>query len=506
MAAVTYLDDALAHWAHKTPQAAALRVLGDETSYAALDAQVNAIAVQLVDAGVQRGDRVVVCAQKAPATIAAIHAVLRVAAAYVPIDPAAPPARVSSMLTQIEPACVVADRNTHARIGDALTSLPRIELGSKLPEAAGDGTIRERTQNRSPEDLAYVLMTSGSTGTPKGIEHTHCSGLAYATMAADLCGLTAADRVSHHTPLHFDMSIFDIFSTIIAGGTIVIIPEMYAKVPASLAKLAEDEGITVWYSVPFSLIQMVERGALESRDLSALRTVMFAGETMPPAMLKSFAKHVPNARFMNAYGPTETNHCTTAVFDHDDLDGESPLPIGFPDRGTVVRIGEEAEEPESGELLISTEQVMRGYWNDPFRTGVCFVDLNSGADGHRRRFYRSGDLVRRRADGSLMLLGRIDRQIKLRGFRIELDEIELALVKVPGINEAAVVFTGDEIWSFVTGPSARDTDRVAAHIASQLPTYAVPARIVAVDEMKRTSTGKIDRMRMKEVHDLQSTV
>ena len=475
------LDDALAHWAQTTPEAPARSHLGQVTTSDMLNQSADAIAAHLMSQGVAKGDRVVVYAAKAPHTIAAVYGVLRAGAVYVPIDPGAPEGRIAQCLEQVTPAYILTDPPRMARASALTAAIPCADLTQTFP-AADPVTPHER----SPDDPAYILMTSGSTGTPKGILHTHKSGLAYARMTADLCALRANDRVSHHTPLHFDPSIFDIFSAARAGAFTVIIPEMYTKIPASLAQLTQDEAITVWYSVPYALIQLSERGALDTRDFSALRIVMFAGEKMPPAALKSFAAHTPNATFLNAYGPTETNHCVTARLTHADLDGISPIPIGFPDAGVTAQIS------DSGELLIASDQVMQGYWNDPPRTAAAFVDTPDET-GQTRRFYRTGDIVQRLASGALLLIGREDRQIKLRGYRIELDEIERALTNAPGVTEAAVLLHDEALHAFITGPAIEALEPIRAAIATTLPPYALPEHITALRSLARTSTGKIDR-------------
>ncbi len=492
-----FLDDMLKHFGETTPQSDAVEYLGDKLSYSGLNAKANQIADHLTAAGVENGDRVVICAPKSLNAVAAIYAILRVGAVYVPIDPAAPSERALAQTHTVAPRVVITDSERMSGFGDQFAAFQVLGLDQELSELAPSGTTIAQSARRRTNDPAYILMTSGSTGAPKGIVHTHRSGLAYAQMAKELCNLQATDRVSNHTPLHFDMSIFDIFSTALAGGCTVVIPEMHAKFPASLAQLTEQSGITVWYSVPFALTQMVERGKLGEKDLSALRVVMFAGEMMPPATLKEFAKHTPNATFLNAYGPTETNHCITAEFSHSELDGISALPIGFADAGVTARIGEAQLETDEGELLISSDQVMREYWQDTKKTNAAFVDLPD-RNGTARRFYRTGDIVTRDQKGRFVLVGRKDRQVKIRGFRVELDEIELALMNSSKVNEAAVVVVNQMIHAFVTGEKEQNLQDVQADIRSVLPQYAVPQSIDWLNVLPRTSTGKIDRTNLTE--------
>lgn len=496
-----FLDDALRRYAQVTPEAAAVSTLGEITTYAALNSKVDKIANALITMGIERGDRVAVCSVKGAETIAAIYAILRIGGVYVPIDPAAPTERIEAQVSIVSARLVITDTARKTKFSSVLSESELFDISQPLDEFSGN-LEPACGPDRSTEDPAYILMTSGTTGAPKGIVHTHKSGLAYAKMASKLCALRASDRVSHHTPIHFDMSIFDIFSTAQAGACSVVIPEMHAKLPASLSELTEKERITVWYSVPYALIQMVERGVLEDRNLEALRIVMFAGEKMPPAALKALSKHTPNAKFLNAYGPTETNHCTTAVMTHAELDGTSPLPIGRPDIGVTARIGIGPEDEETGELLIASEQVMLEYWRDSGLTEAAFCDLPD-TDGSVRRFYRTGDIVRRAESDDIFLIGRKDRQVKLRGFRIELDEVELALVNTPRVTEAVATVCGDEIHAYVTGGSKEDLSNVRSKVEAVLPRYAVPHHIEWLEEMPRTSTGKIDRAKLAGQKDTQ---
>lgn len=496
----TYLDDLLKEAAIGTPDACALRWPGGQMSYGELDAKVDALCEALRSEGAGPGLRVGIYMEKSQDSVIAAHAILRAGAAYVPLDPAAPQGRLASVISScgIELAISEPGKVSHCQ------SLPLKRVISAAGAVlTGEAGLTERPLAvRSPEDPAYILYTSGTTGVPKGIVHTHISGLAYVRMTSDLCALGPQDKVAHHTPLHFDMSIFDIFSTASVGACTVVLPTMYTKMPASLSKLAEDEKLTVWYSVPYALIQLADRGALEARDLSSIRIVMFAGESIQPGQLKRFADFLPEATYINAYGPAEINGCTAKVLSYAEIDGKTPISIGFPNEGIHTLVLDGDSPADEGELLVGGDQLMQGYWNNPERNAATLTDIDPG-DGIVRRYYRSGDIVRKAESGELHLIGRVDRQVKVRGHRVELDEVELAVVSCPGVSEGAVLHRPDDghlIAYVCPRPGAvLDPAALRADCAKTLPPYAVPTECIPLNDLPRTSTGKIDRMKLAEL-------
>jgi amino acid adenylation domain-containing protein len=357
------------------------------------------------------------------------------------------------------------------------------------------------------QDLAYILYTSGSTGVPKGVMHTHRSALSFAEIAVREYGLTADDRISNHAPLHFDLSTLDYFGGAVAGATTVIIPESHTKLPASLSGLVEQERLTVLYAVPFALVQFLLHGALDKRDLSSLRWVLFGGEPFPPKHLRALMEALPHARFVNVYGPTEVNGVTH--YPIGSIDDESPVPIGRPYGNVEMMIVDDDDAPvapgEPGLLLVRTPTMMRGYWGRP--------DLNARAFYTRPTFglyedvfHRTGDLVQLRPDGNLDFLGRKDRQIKTKGYRVELDEVEAALLQHAAVEAAAAfpVLNGDgsrRIEAAVTlrEPGTVDAAELARHAAARLPVYALPEKIAVMTTFPRTSTDKIDRLQLQNM-------
>jgi len=496
----------------------AVRCQQQSLSYAELHRRAASLAATLARCGVRRGERVGIYLNKSLESVVAIYGIMRAGAAYVPLDPFAPITRLRQIISDCGIHCLVSHENK-------VSQLHELVVGSELECLIGVATQPDlmvhclawdealnNAEDNWPElnesDLAYILYTSGSTGTPKGIVHTHSSALAFARWAASEYGLTPADRVSNHAPFHFDLSTFDLFAAAQAGAGTVIIPEYLTKFPAALTQLAIRERLTVWYSVPHTLIQLLDRGGLLGADLRELRWVLFAGEPFPTKHLRRVMAALPQARFSNLYGPTETNVCTYYHVDRWSLHSDEPIPIGRPCPGTEMLVVDEQDNEvgagEVGELLVCGPTVMRGYWGRPDLDARGFLRTRAGL------FYRTGDLVRLWPDRFYRYLGRRDRQIKTRGYRVELDEIEAALLTHAGVHEAAVyalpdadgenLIEGVVIAKCGTAPAARE---LLKHLAARLPTYALPASITVAADLPRTLTGKVDRQALQKQARLQ---
>lgn len=509
------LTHAIDRAARQAPDHEAVRFGGAGLTYAALARRSNGLARTLVGLGVNRGDRVGIYMNKSLESAVAIYGIMKAGAAYVPLDPFAPAARLAMVIRdcgirhlvttdmKLDQGGLLAE-DTGA-LGCLVGASDRpgfrtIGWPDVLAAETGDAPALDLTE----QDLAYILYTSGSTGTPKGIMHTHRSGLSFAEWGVAAYGLEPQDRVSNHAPLHFDLSTFDFFAAAQASATTVIVPEAITKLPGDLSRLMARERISVWYSVPFALIQLLERGRLDAQDLSALRWVLFAGEVFPVKHLRRLMAALPHVRFSNLFGPTETNVCTAFDLPAVLPDSDEPVSIGRPCRNIEALIVDDGDAPvaagDAGELLIRGGVVMRGYWGRP--------DLNDRAfyrrpvfDGHfADLFYRTGDLVEQLSDGNLKYLGRKDRQIKTRGYRVELDEVEAAMLSLASVEEAAAYTVPDGqgshlIEAAVTAKpgSTVTAEDVINQAASRLPAYAVPTRVRVLDEFPRTSTGKINR-------------
>ncbi|HUF29966.1 MAG TPA: amino acid adenylation domain-containing protein [Gemmatimonadaceae bacterium] len=488
-------------------------------TYAELDALSDRVRDRLIANGVRRGDRVGVYMRKSIDAVAALLGAMKAGAAYVPVDASAPAWRSAYILHDCAVGLTFIDRELLEAWGAELD-----KLGDRPPsialDGAGDGRalraaldILDAEQGTAPrgevrgeiDDLAYILYTSGSTGKPKGVMLSHRNALTFVDWCAAEMAPVASDRFSSHAPFHFDLSILDLYLPLTHGATMVLIGADVGKAPVALAALIAERMLTVWYSTPSILTMLVQYGKLSRHDLSSLRLVLFAGEVFPVKHLRALQQAVPAPRYLNLYGPTETNVCTWyEVAERIPDERTEPYPIGRvcpPLRARVVDIdGTDVAVGEEGELCIAGPGVMHGYWNLPERTAQAFLP-DSGVE----QWYRTGDLVVDDGFGSYTFVGRRDRMVKRRGYRIELGEIEAGLYRHECVEEAAVIALHDgegnvRIKAFLRcvggTPSVIELKQFCA---DALPTYMVPDAFEIRDALPKTTTDKIDYQRLQEI-------
>jgi amino acid adenylation domain-containing protein len=510
--------------AKRNPDAIAVDGGESKLTYSQLDVLSNQIAHQLRVDGVCNGDRVGVFLPKSPQTVAALLGILKAGAAYVPVDPHSPSSRAayvlgncsvralitsSAQLRKLTPDLAAASEIQSILLTDEATDVSAAAslAGSNPVSFAEIVATRPITDPEIPlieSDLAYILYTSGSTGQPKGVMISHLNSLTFVNWAHDEYQITQRDRVSSHAPFHFDLSILDLFCSLKAGATICLVPGDVAAFPVRLAQWISEKGITVWYSVPSALIQLVEHGQLQRHNYDHLRWVLFAGEVFPCKYLRRLMQEIPDAAYSNLYGPTETNVCTYYHVQSSDVAPErtEPVPIGkacantevfaLDDQGRVVPPGQE------GELYVRSSTVMKGYWGRPEATAATVLP-NPLNRAYVDIMYRTGDIVKLMPSGDYQYVGRRDKMVKSRGYRIELGEIETALYAHPGVKEAAVVAVPDErigarLMAYVVpGDSALTQAELMKFCSERVLRYMVPERIEMCSQLPKTSTGKIDK-------------
>jgi amino acid adenylation domain-containing protein len=516
------LHQLLSQSARRNPDAEAVRLLDQALSYGELDRLSNQIAHALISHGVLPRDRVGIYLHKSPAAIAAIFGIMKAGACYVPVDANAPGLRLQEIGRQCAFRALITSHALYQKLSanfhqdcpmsgiffvdqapEGALPLPTFTFAEALPVQPADDPAVPAIDH----DLAYILFTSGSTGTPKGVMLSHLNALTFVNWAAATFNISAQDRLSNHAPFNFDLSVFDIFVAVKAGAAISLVPEGLSVFPLQLSSFIQEQKITVWYSVPMVLTLLQARGKLEQRDLSALRLILFAGEVFPTKHLRALMEKLPNKRYANLYGPTETNVC--AYYEVKPLSPEqtAPIPIGKACANTdLIAISAQGERVigpgEEGLLYARGSTVMQGYYGRPENTAASFIS-NPFSAGRDEKLYCTGDWVTLDENGNYLFVGRKDHMIKTRGYRVELGEIEAVMVAHPAVDEAVALPIPDEaigntIHAVVTIADSRSLDsmQLKQHCAEKLPAYMVPERIDFRDSLPRTDNGKIDRRRL----------
>lgn len=504
----------------------AARCLSDTITYEELDNLSNKLSHCLINVGIKCGDRVCIYLDKSINSLIALFGILKAGAIYIPLDPGAPANRVGMIIKDSNSVAVLSVYSKAIKILDKLPNdgvLILFDNPEKIDYFNGTVILWESilkyngfyTKPKIIEsDPAYILYTSGSTGIPKGVVISHRASFVFIEWAYNEFKLLPGDIVSNHAPLNFDLSTFDIFATIMSGGTIILISPDVSLFPYNLASLISQSKINVWYSVPSMLVKMVLYGKLEQLDFSNLRLVLFAGEVFPIKYLQKLIEIIPHASFYNLYGPTETNVCTYYEVEKENL--RDPLPIGKAcpyNRLMVLKNGEikDIENTQNnldnnvieGELCVEGQNVMSSYWGrEPEDTKKVGKNI-----------YCTGDWVKQDKDGNLNYSGRIDGMIKSRGYRIEIEEIESVLHKHQDVNRCAVVPVPDLentnlIYAFIvlnnpvdenTGKPMLNEKTIKTFCSEYLPRYMVPAFVKFLLEMPETHNGKIDKLKLKEL-------
>ncbi|SEP61869.1 amino acid adenylation domain-containing protein [Streptomyces sp. yr375] len=489
--------------ARRRPAAVAVTCAGRSTTYAELDAAANRLARRLRELGAVAGSTVAVLTGRGTRTVVAVLAVLKAGAAYVPVNPGQPAERVGTVLADSAARVVVTDGSSGELpvigLPDGVTVLdldreqPLIDALPATPPPATAG----------PGDLAYLLYTSGSTGRPKGVAVPHAAITGYLSALTGTFGLGEGDTVLARTALTFDPSVRDLFAPLATGGRVVLATDDEADDPDALARLLRTERVTAILSVVPSMLALVV--AASPGPSADLRLVLTTGEALT-APLADAARALgtrERLRLVNQYGPTECTNTTTyhVVTDEDIAAGR--VPIGRPLPGARVRVlGPRLELLPAGavgELFIAGRGVARGYLGDPGRTATAYLPDPYGPPGSR--MYRTGDLARLRADGVLEFHGRRDNQVKVRGHRVELGEVEAAVLRHPAVARTAVAAHGEgadrALVAYVEwhadGAPQGGTAEVLDTVRATLPAALVPSSVVVLDALPLTPNGKTDR-------------
>ena len=514
------------HSHDQSPNAVAVEVAGESLSYADLYQRAAAIAVTLEQQDArgananpdERPALTAVFGQRSTAVVTGILGILFRGDGYVPLNPTFPTDRTRSMLERSGCRAIVVDENAEKQIVEVVTGIetPLLiifpertdvsELKAALPNHQVLGThdlesAKEWTPaDVDPNGIAYLLFTSGSTGIPKGVMVAHRNVNAFLDAMAERYAVTPDDRLSQTFELTFDLSVFDLFLAWECGARVCIPTQAQKMLPA---KYIQDSGITIWFSVPSTAVMMSKLRMLKPGAYPSLRWSLFCGEALPAEIVERFVEAAPNSTAENLYGPTElTIACTLYRWDTKRSPGECELglvPIGDPYPGMEVLVVDEDLQPvaegETGELLMTGLQLTPGYWRDAERTDAAYT-VPPGED---RLFYRTGDRVRRcQGKSPMVYLGRLDNQIKIQGYRVELGEVESAMRDIAAAEVAIAVgwpvtaAGADSIVVFISNADA-DLGEIQKLGKALLPSYMAPRQVRHVDSFPLNSNGKVDR-------------
>ncbi|HEX8321936.1 amino acid adenylation domain-containing protein, partial [Longimicrobium sp.] len=484
--------------AARTPDAVAVRFEEEALTYRELNERANRLAHSLRRRGVGPEVRVGICLERSPEMVVSLLAVLKAGGAYVPLDPAYPADRLAFMLADSAAAVLL----TQERLRGAFAARAGTDVVSVEPaEAELAGESAENPESGAgPGSLAYVIYTSGSTGTPKGVAVEQRALVSYTAYIAREFALRPADRVLQFASISFDAAAEEVFPTLLSGATLVLRTEEMLETLGSFWEACDRWGVSVldlptavWHHVSPHLD--ANPGALAA----SLRLMVIGGESALPERVRAWqAAAGGRVRLLNGYGPTETTIAAT-FWKAPEGGGVSRVPIGKPVSNTRCYVLDAAGRPAAvgvpGELYVGGVQVARGYLHRPAATAERFVPDPFAAEPGGR-LYRTGDRVRWMADGNLEYLGRLDAQVKVRGFRVELGEIEVRLAEHPEVREAVVLAREDvpgdrRLVAYVMG--AVEADALRAHLRQSLPEHMVPAAYVCLEALPLTPNGKVDR-------------
>ncbi|RCX16304.1 amino acid adenylation domain-containing protein [Anaerobacterium chartisolvens] len=503
-------------------------------TYRELDEKSSLVARTLIRSGLKPGEVVAVYINKSIEAIISFLGVLKAGAAYIPIDGNySPCTRISTILDISETAFVLTntgnwnyflsnckDRSKFDELNIVFTDnlynessplsyMGDIDLKGKcvfVGESDGYDGVDVEVPAVS-EDLAYILYTSGSTGVPKGVMLSHLNALTFVNWAVNYFNTNDSDIFSSHAPFHFDLSVFDIYAALSSGGAVNLIPFQTGQNPRLLFDWISKSGITLWYSVPSVWIAIMNHANPDFTKIGSMKKILFAGEEFPNVYLRRLMEAFPAADYYNLYGPTETNVCTAYHVKAASEVTDEPVPIGEACANTEIVVLNDKMEPadigEEGELFVRGTTVTKGYYKNSERTELVYI--KSPLKRHNgERLYRTGDLVVRLDERNYRFIGRIDNMVKISGFRIELQEIVTALLKVDFIEEAAVEAVYNEergskiLHGFIkVRPGHKCSIMMLKEYCSEkLPYYMIPEAFVVLDEMPRNANGKIDSKKL----------
>ncbi|WP_052769821.1 amino acid adenylation domain-containing protein [Paenibacillus sp. IHB B 3415] len=490
------------------PEHPAIVFAGESISYQQLNRRANCLAHELIARGVRPNDHVGVSVKRNMNLVIALLAVLKSGAAYVPVDPGYPASRKNYILQHSEASAAICEDDepldvpVQIRLGSAeagaTTASYSADYPADNPELSIDGSA-----------LAYIMYTSGSTGMPKGVMIEHRSAVNLISWVNRELDIGSHDRGLFVTSVCFDLSVYDIFGLLAAGGTIVLCPEPQITDPDSLTRLLLEQRITFWNSVPTTLHYLVRHLAEYIPDFAQLelRHIFLSGDWVPLELARNYSRYFPRAKLTALGGATEAAVWSIYYPVTEVREDWTSIPYGIPVEQNYWYILDDDLQPvaagETGELYIGGIGVARGYIKDPVKTAQAFMP-DPFRESEADRMYKTGDLGRMQEDGTIEFLGRRDDQVKIRGFRIETKEVEKLLLEYPGIRDVAVMArshsSGDKfLCAYLTAAQAVSGAGLKQYLAARLPAYMLPSVFIRLEHFPLNANGKVDKKQLPEV-------
>lgn len=463
-------------------------------TYEELNESSKRIGTYLIDKTESRSP-VIVFMEKNSDTLAAFMGIVQSGSFYVYISPEQPAERIKQILDVTKSNVVLTDNKHIEIIKDADLQCDLLLFEEAIKSEKDESQLSVRRTNMIDEDPLYCNFTSGSTGVPKGVVISHKSVLDFIDTYVTTFGIVETDVIANQAPFDFDVSVKDIYTAFYVGATIAVIPRGYFIEIMKLMDFLEEVQATIMTWAVSALCFVSQMKGLKYKKPSHVRQVLFSGEVMPMKQLKLWQEAIPKARFVNLYGPTEiTCNCTYYIIDRE-FELDEKLPIGIPfENKRIILLDEDnkvVNDPNTrAELCVSGTGVALGYYNQKELSSKVFIQ-NPSHDLYRDIVYRTGDLAYYGEDGLLYFGGRKDFQIKYMGHRIELEEIELKMNRVPGIERVCCVFKKERIIAFYQGAATKEEIKTELH--KVLPNYMIPTKLIQVEQFMLNKNGKIDR-------------